>query len=308
MARRKPKSRKSLPVESMTGFGAAGARAGGFRAEVEMRAVNGRYLSLKVRLPAEYASLEEDIRRHLNGELGRGNAELRAEIYPDGAAGSMEIDPGRVEAYVRNWRKLARRLKIEGDLRLEVLAAMPQVFAPPRERAAARRARAALSAATRDALEKLKAMRRREGAALVRSLERDLGAIERLRGRLARRAPQAVKVLVSRTAERVEKLLARSAAATAGVREEDRARELAWWADRSDVSEEIDRLASHLGQFRTALARGGPVGKRLDFLVQEMHREVNTIGSKGSDTELSGLVVEVKLQIEKLREQVQNLL
>ncbi len=292
----------------MTGFGAAGARAGGFRAEVEMRAVNGRYLSLKVRLPGEYASLEEDIRRQLDGRLGRGNVELRAEISPERAAASVQIDPARVEAYVANWRRLARRLRLEGELRLEALASMPEVFAPPRERAAARRARPALLAATAGALEKLRAMRRREGAALARSLGRELAALERLRKRIARRAPRAVKELVARAAARVEKLLERAGPAARTVREEDRARELAWWADRSDVSEELDRLASHLAQFRAALAGGGTVGKRLDFLVQEMHREANTIGSKAADTELSALVVEAKLYVEKLREQVQNLL
>jgi uncharacterized protein (TIGR00255 family) len=298
---------KTAPVQSMTGFGAAGARAAGFRAEVEMRAVNGRYLSLKVRLPAEYLGTEEELRRLLNGQLGRGNVELRAEVYPEGAAAGVELDPARVAAYVRNWRKVARRLKLEGELRLEALASMPELFAPPRERAAARKALPALSAATAGALEKLQSMRRREGAALARSLERHLAALERLRDKVIGRAPKVAGELAARAGERVRRILEESGA-PGGVRPEDVAREAAWLADRTDVSEEMDRLGSHVAQFRGALARGGPVGKRLEFLVQEMHREANTTGSKASDTQVSEAVVEIKLQIEKLREQVQNLL
>jgi uncharacterized protein (TIGR00255 family) len=291
----------------MTGFGSAGASAGGYRAEVEMRAVNGRYLSLKVRLGGEYAGLEEDVRRLLDGQLSRGNAEIRAEIYPQGAADAVRIDPARVEAYVRKWRSLARRLKLDGEMRLEALAAMPEVFAPPRDRGAARHALPALTAAVKSALAKLQAMRRREGAQLVRSLERDLRSVERLGTRIAKRAPKVAAELAARAAERVDKILTESGGG-GGPRPEDLAREVAWLADRGSVAEEMDRLVSHVSQFRAALARGGEVGKRLDFLVQEMHREANTTGSKASDTEVSALVVDLKLHIEKLREQVQNLL
>ncbi len=307
----KRKSRKSSrgdgSVQSMTGFGAAGASAGGYRAEVEMRAVNGRYLSLKVRTPGEFSALEEDVRKLLDGQLSRGNVELRAEIYAEGGAAGIELDAGRVETYVKKWRSLAKRLKIEGELRLESLASMPELFSAPRRRSDARKALPALSSAVSEALAKLGAMRKREGASLVKVLEGHLNAVEKLRGRIAKRAPKVAGQLVARAGERVNKLLADSAA-KGEVRSEDLAREIAWLADRTDVSEEMDRLGSHVSQFRAALVRGGEVGKRLDFLVQEMHREANTTGSKVAEDEVSEAAVDLKLQIEKLREQVQNLL
>jgi uncharacterized protein (TIGR00255 family) len=291
----------------MTGFGSAGASSGGYRAEVEMRAVNGRYLSLKVRMPGEFSSLEQEVRKLLGGQLGRGNIELRAEIWPEAGEAGIELDARLIEAYVKKWRALARRLKIEGELRLESLASMPELFAPPRRSSNARKSLPALSAAVKAALAKLHTMRCREGAALVKVLGGHLDAVERLRGQIARRVPEVAAGLVARAGERVRRILAESKA-SAEVRSEDLAREIAWQADRTDVSEEMDRLSSHVAQFRTALARGGEVGKRLDFLVQEMHREANTTGSKASDGEAAGAIVELKLQIEKLREQIQNLL
>jgi len=304
---RKNKTRGGGPVQSMTGFGAAGCSSGAFRAEVELRAVNGRYLSLKVRTPAEFSGLEEEIRKLLEGRLGRGNVELRAEIYAQGAAAAVDLDAQRVEAYVKRWRSLARRLKIDGELRVESLAAMPELFTAPKGRSAARKALPALSAAVNEALGKFQVMRRREGAALVKVLKGHLKAVEVLRARITRRAPKIAAQLATRAGERVDKLLADSQA-RGEVRTEDLAREIAWLADRSDVSEEMDRLGSHVAQFHAALERGGEVGKRLDFLVQEMHREANTTGSKAAEGKVSEAVVELKLQIEKLREQVQNLL
>ncbi len=307
----KRKTRKGLrgtgPVQSMTGFGAASASSGGYRVEVEMRAVNGRYLSLKVRMPGEFSSLEQEVRRLLDGKLGRGNVELRADIWQERDGAGIELDAGSIETYVRKWRALARRLKIEGELRLESLASMPELFAPPRRSSGARKSLPALGAAVKAAISELEAMRCREGAALVKILGVHLDAVERLRGEIARRAPELAGELVARAGQRVRKILTESNA-TAEVRSEDLAREIAWLADRTDVSEEVDRLGSHVAQFRAALERGGEVGKRLDFLVQEMHREASTTGSKAADGEVTEAVVELKLQIEKLREQVQNLL
>jgi uncharacterized protein (TIGR00255 family) len=308
VAKGKPAAREAAPVESMTGFGAGRARAGGFRAEVEVRAVNGRYLTLKVRVPPEYSALEDELRRLVEPRLVRGSAEVRAEVAADGAGRSAGVDAERVAAYVREWRRLAKRLGLRGELSVDCLAGLPQLFSAGRDRSAADRALPALAAAAAAAIEKLAGMRRREGAALARDLAGHLDRLEELRAGLAGRAPEAVRALAERAGERLRKVLEGSGAPAGAVRPEDLAREAAWLAERSDFTEELDRLASHIGQFRGALAAGGQVGKRLDFLVQEMHREVSTLGSKAADTELSRLAVEAKLQVEKLREQVQNLL
>jgi uncharacterized protein (TIGR00255 family) len=292
----------------MTGFGAGRARVGGCRADVEIRAVNGRYLSLKVRVPPEYSALEEPLRRLLEPRLVRGSAEVRAEFAPEGALAGAAIDPSRVAAYVNQWRRLAERLGLRGDLTVGRLAGLPELFAAGRDRSAAERARRALAAAAGAALGRLEAMRRREGAALARSLAGHLEALEALRAAMVERAPAAVKALAERLAGRVAKLLESAGAPPGQMRPEEVAREVAWLAERSDFTEETDRLASHLGQFRAALAGGGQIGKRLEFLTQEMHREVSTTASKAADTEVARLTVEARLHVEKLREQVQNLL
>lgn len=297
---------KGAGLLSMTGFGAAAARAGGWRAEAELRAVNGRYLTLKIHLAGEYAFLEEPLRELLEKALVRGSADLRVEVWPERAGASVRLDEERVRAYVAAWRALARKLRLSGEPTVESLAAQPEFFLAAGARSARERALPAALAAAKAALERLGAMRAREGAALAREFRMHLDAVEDLRRRIVERAPEAVRQMVARAAERVRKLA--EAAPGAEPRAEDLARELAWWADRCDVAEELQRLASHVAQFRAALAAGGPAGKRLDFLVQELHREANTAGSKAADTAIAGLVLELKVVIEKLREQAQNVL
>ena len=294
---------------SMTGFGAGAARTGGWRAEVELRTVNGRYLSLKIHLPGEFGFLEDDLRAELEPELQRGNAELWAEVRPERAEQSLQLDEGRVRAYADSWKRLGRQLGLAGELSVAALAGQPEFFIERPDRAKRAGALAALLAAARAALGKLSAMRAREGRGLRTDLLQHVEALGKLRAEVVARSPEATKALVARAAARVEKLLAASpAAAGAAVRPEDIAREVTWWADRCDVAEEMQRLGSHLEQFRAALASGGPAGKRLDFLVQELHREANTAGSKSADTELARLTVEMKVHVEQLREQVQNAL
>jgi uncharacterized protein (TIGR00255 family) len=291
----------------MTGFGAGGAAAGGFRVSLDLRSVNGRYLSLKIRMPGEFSSLEEELRGMLEPAIVRGSAEAHVEVRHGATGGKGPIDVGAVEAYVRQWRTLARRLKLPGEIGVDTLAAVPEAFEARVGREDAALAMPALRAAAQQALDRFRTMRRREGAALVGSLAVHLTALDDVRSRLAARAPEALRQLIERAAQRVNRLL-ETAGPGVTVRPEDLARESAWLAERTDFSEEMDRLSSHIGQFRKALAAGGQLGKRLDFLVQEMHREVNTAGSKAQDTAISSLVVEAKLQVEKLREQVQNLL
>jgi uncharacterized protein (TIGR00255 family) len=294
------------PLLSMTGFGSGSARAGGWRAEVEVRSVNGRYLSLKTRLAGEYSFLEEPLRALVEKRLGRGSVDLRAELAPERPEDVVSLDEARVRAYVEAWRALAARLELPGEVSVESLAGQPEFFAAAGSRRQREGAEAAALEAAGAAVEKLLAMREREGAGLKADLEAHLETIAALRERLAERNPETVKALVERAAERVRKLT--EALPGASPRAEDLAREVAWWADRCDISEEMHRLASHVAEFRAALAGGSPAGKRLEFLVQELHREANTAGSKVADSELSKLVVDLKTVVEKLREQVQNVL
>ena len=305
-AKAKPGKGVAAPILSMTGFGSGSARAGGFRAEVEIRAVNGRYLSLKTHLAGEYAFLEEPLRALVEKQLLRGSADLRAEVTPERAEAIVALDEPRVRAYVAAWRELAKRLRLPGELTVAALAGQGEFFVAGGSRQSRQGAQAAVLAAAAAALEKLQAMRRREGAGLRADLEKHLAAVEQLRAEVAARNPETVRQLVARAAERVKRLA--EAVPGAAPRPEDLAREVAWWADRCDVSEELQRLASHVADFRAALAAGGVAGKRLEFLVQELHREANTAGSKAADSGISRLVVEMKAVIEQLREQVQNVL
>jgi uncharacterized protein (TIGR00255 family) len=291
----------------MTGFGSASAVSAGFRVDVDMRSVNGRYLSLKVRIPSEYASLEEEVRAILGPRLIRGNVEVRVDISREKSKTALQIDKERLAAYLKQWRSLAREFKLDGDLRVENLAATPELFAPVQDKSRVPKALRALKKAMDEACQIFNNMRSREGANLKKSLLKHSVVIDRLRARIERRAPKVAGLLGERVLARVKRVLAKLDSADE-IRAADITREVAWLAEKTDVAEEMDRLSSHLQQFEGALEKGGQVGKRLDFLVQEMHREANTTGSKGSDTELSQLVVEMKLQIEKLREQVQNLL
>ncbi len=291
----------------MTGFGSSSATSGGFRVDVDMRSVNGRYLALKVRIPGEYASLEEEVRAILGPRLIRGNVEVRVDISREKSSSALQIDKERLAAYLKQWRSLAREFKLDGDLRVETLAVTPELFAPVPDKSRVPKALRALKKAMDEACGIFNNMRSREGANLKKSLLKHSAVIDRLRSRIERRAPKVAGLLGERVLARVKRVLATLDSADE-IRVADITREVAWLAEKTDVAEEMDRLSSHLQQFERALEKGGQVGKRLDFLVQEMHREANTTGSKGSDTELSQLVVEMKLQIEKLREQVQNLL
>lgn len=311
MARRdaskaRPEKGPGGAIHSMTGFGSGSGRSGGWRAEAEIRSVNGRYLSLKTHISGEYAFLEEPLRALVEKELVRGSADLRIDVASERAEAAVALDENRVKAYVEAWRQMAAKLRLPGDVTVEALAAQPEFFVAGGSREAKEGAEAAVLEAASAALGKLKAMREREGTGLAADLEKHLAEIERLRNEIAVLAPETVKLLVERAAERVRKLT--EATPGAAPRPEDIARELAWWADRCDISEEMHRLASHVAEFRSAIKNGGPVGKRLEFLVQELHREANTSGSKAADSGISKMVVDMKAAIEKLREQVQNVL
>ncbi|HOX08278.1 MAG TPA: YicC family protein [Planctomycetota bacterium] len=296
----------AAPLLSMTGFGSGSARTGGWRAEVEIRSVNGRYLSLKTHMAGEYSLHEEPLRALVEKRLVRGSVDLRADLLPERPEDALSLDESRVQAYVEAWRTLARKLKLPGEVTVESLASQPDFFASAGSRRQKEGAGAALLEAAAAAVDKLEDMRRREGAGLRADLESHLDAIAALREQVAARNPETIKGLVERAAERVRKLT--EALPGSAPRQEDLARELAWWADRTDISEEMHRLGSHIAEFRSALAAGSPAGKRLEFLVQELHREANTSGSKAADTEVARLIVDMKSAIEKLREQVQNVL
>jgi uncharacterized protein (TIGR00255 family) len=288
-------------IRSMTGFGAGRGSAAGEELDVEIRSVNHKYCEVKVRLPRELAALEADAVKAVRERLARGGVDV--SVRRAGAAGAVapRVDAPLAEAYARAFAEVKARLGLGGEVTLADVVGAEGVVRLEERALDADSARAALRAALAAALDALVAMRAREGEALGRDLAARLDAVEALVARAAALVPQAVEHHRARLAERVEELTRGIALDPARL-----AQEVALFADRTDVTEEVTRLRSHLAQARALLGGAEPAGRKLDFLVQEMHREVNTIGSKSQSAEIAAIVVSAKAEIERLREQVQN--
>jgi uncharacterized protein (TIGR00255 family) len=285
----------------MTGFGAGHAGAAAEALDVEVRSVNHKFCEVKVRLPRELAALEPDAMKLVKERLARGGVDV--SVRRAGSAGGLapRVDLALAEAYARVFEELRARLGLPGGPSLADVAAAEGVIRLDEPALDLEAARAALRGALAAALDALVAMRAREGAALARDLAGRLDGVEALVARAAALVPQTVEHHRARLAERVQELSRGLPLDPARL-----AQEVALFADRTDVTEEVTRLGSHLSQARALLGGGEPAGRKLDFLVQEMHREVNTIGSKSQSAEIAAIVVTAKAEVERMREQVQN--
>ncbi len=288
-------------IRSMTGFGSGRGAAPGEDVEVEVRSVNHKFCEVKVRMPRELGALEHELVRTVKERLARGGVEVTVRRTAAGAGLAPRVDVLLAESYARAFAEIQARLGLPGAVTLaDVLAAEGVVRLE--ERAVDLDAvSSALRAGLAAALDALVEMRAREGAALARDLSARLELVERLVARVAELSPQLVEQYRARLDERIAELARGVALDPSRL-----AQEVALFADRTDVAEEITRLGSHVAQVRALLALAGPAGRKLDFLVQEMHREVNTIGSKSQSAEVAGIVVALKAEVERMREQVQN--
>ncbi len=288
-------------MKSMTGFGRGVAEHGGARATVDIRAVNHRFLDLKMRgnLPP---ATEEAVGAKVRGALERGAVSVSVHVTR-AAAGASRVDLAAARVAHEALREVAKQLGLVGpDLKL--VLAQPGVMitdAGAPEGDAPDAAHAAIVAATDLALAQLATMREAEGQALARDLTARLDELAATRATLATLAAAVPAEVQAKLRERVQRLLGDTQLEPARL-----AQEIALLADRADVSEELVRLASHLGQARALLGDPKPAGRRLDFLVQEIGRELNTVGSKAASADLTSAVVGGKAALEKLREQVQN--
>jgi uncharacterized protein (TIGR00255 family) len=290
----------------MTGFGRASFQVKDLAFDLEVRSVNHRYLDARVRLPRLLAGFEADVRRRIQQRFARGKLDLSVSAAGGAAPPTrLEIDLEAARQYLRAAAELGDEGDVSGKLEVGSLLALPGVsrFAEPE--VSADELHSGLSRATDVALEALDAMRASEGAALERDLLSRLVRVAELADSLDQRASSVQDSVRERLRRRAEQL-----ALEVGPIDEARLRqEIVIAADRMDVTEEIVRLRSHVDQFRQIVVVGDvgkPVGRRLDFLLQEFGREANTIGSKGSDAPIAHQVVELKTEIERLREQVQN--
>jgi len=291
----------------MTGFGAGSSDLpGGWRLVVELRAVNHRFLDVRVRAPADQPDLGALVEDLVRKSLGRGRVESAVRLEGWNAP-PVTLDVARAKAAFTALEALRDELAPGEPVPLSLLAAVPDLFASHRPRVDPDALRSAAGEAFAAAAAALQEMRAQEGASLARDLGDRLARVEALVSALQAEADQVVDAWHARLRERVARLLDGS---DVPVDEARLAQELATLAERSDVAEELTRLASHCAQFRQAMDQGGaaPVGRRLDFLLQEMNREANTIGSKSVEARLAHRVVDLKAELERLREQVQNVL
>jgi uncharacterized protein (TIGR00255 family) len=286
----------------MTGFGSAASTEGGEQISVELRSVNGKFCEVKPRLPRELASLEADLVRLVKERVGRGNVD--AMVRRSATAGSdvvPRIDEGLIAAYVGALKDAAQRAGIRDDVGLRDLLTLQGVVRleerPPDLAAAGK----ALASAVSGAVSGLLSVRQREGAALEADLRARSERMRLLLGQLREAAPAAVATFRERLHTRIRELAPDISVDPARLEQE-----VVIFADRSDVAEELTRLAAHLDELERLFAQPGPVGRQLDFLLQEINREVNTTGSKSQSSDLARIVVELKTELERLREQVQN--
>jgi len=286
----------------MTGFGAATGSVGTQRITVELRTVNHRFFNPHVKLPSSLARWEADVREQLRRSIARGNVTLNARVERE-AALPLSIDEERFAGYVTQLRELQRRHGLAEELGVGTVLRMPDVFSNSAQDETPE-SPAELTAIVEEAVQALTRMREAEGERLRTFLLERLDIAAQALERIEKRAPE-------RLAEQHRRLRANVSELVAGlaVDEQRLAQEIAILADRLDVQEELSRFRAHTSAFRDTLANPGgePVGKRLGFLLQEMVREVNTIGSKASDAAIVSDVLLLKEELERLREQVENL-
>jgi uncharacterized protein (TIGR00255 family) len=289
-------------LKSMTGFGAGRARVGDEEFSVELRSLNHKFCEVKVRLPRELSTLEPVVAKQVKDRLARGAVDIFVKRQTATASGTVPvIDIALAKEYARAFRELAQALGASAEITWAQVATQPGVMKLEERGIDLESATQAVHEALEQALKALEQMRQTEGESIYADLDARLKLIESWSREVTALAPRAVEEYRQRLAERVAEL-ARGVA----VDPQRLAQEVAMFAERTDIAEESTRLASHLEQFRALMASSEPAGRRMDFLVQEMHREVNTTGSKSQHAEISARVVSMKAEVERIREQVQN--
>ena len=288
-------------MRSMTGCGSGRAEQGGWEVTAEVKTVNHRFLDFGLRLPRNLAFLEPVIREKVGARLKRGHVEVFLNVVPtDASSREVVADEELAKAYFAAAKKIASAAGVKNDLRLRDVMTMEGVAVTAEREMDPDTVRSACGTAMTEALNQLTAMREREGAHLREDLAAHLRAAAELREKILERAPAVVEEYRTRLEGRIKKLGAE------GVDPQRLAQEVALMADRCAIDEELSRLDSHIGQMTRYLEAEEEIGKKMDFLIQEMNREANTIGSKASDAAIAQHVVDLKSEIEKLREQIQN--
>jgi uncharacterized protein (TIGR00255 family) len=288
----------------MTGYGRGECARGGFKFTVELNSINRKQSDIAINLPKEFVELEPRIRDEINAQLSRGRINVVVAYHRSAAKAeeSVELDVALAKAYYRAIRKLQKQIKLNGSLTLDTILRAPGVMKLAETSVDAETIWPSVQAALQQAIAALVRMREKEGKFLATDLIERLRLLESGLDRISKTAP----AVVARYREQLHARV-KEAGLDVPLDDERLVKEVVFFADRCDISEEVTRLASHFKQFRDCLKATEPVGRTLDFLAQEMGREINTIGSKANAAEISQQVVRMKAELEKIREQVQNI-
>lgn len=289
-------------LKSMTGFGRAENVSEGFNIKVSIKSVNHRYIDLAVRLPKYYVFAEEKIRQSAAGYISRGKVEVLVSIEKtEGSDKTVTLDKAVAQNYIDALRELAP-LGVEDDIKASTIAAFSDIFKIETEELDEEKVSAMICETFEKAAQNFVDMRSCEGERMAEDIRSHLECLAENLEAVKKRYPKIVDEYRARLENKIRELLGSDSADEARI-----ITEAAIFAEKTDIGEETVRLASHIQEFYSAIEANGPIGKKLDFIVQEMNRETNTMGSKSGDVELTKHIVEMKSEIEKIREQIQNI-
>jgi len=293
----------SRSMKSMTGYGRGDCSQDGFKIIVELSSVNRKQSEIFINLPREMEMLEAQMRDLINRHIARGRLTARVTLHAGGnSSARMHLNVPLAKAYTRELNKLAKQLKLSGSVTLDHLVRAPGVFQTDEQIAEEENFWPAVEKALNKALAALLKMRGREGAHLKQDLTERIGIMRQAATQVQTHAPKVAGRYRDQLIQRIKEANLQAPAAD----DERLLKEVVYFADRSDITEELTRLQSHFQQFDDCMKTGEPIGRTLDFLAQEMNREINTIGSKANDSLISREVVILKAELEKFREQAQN--
>lgn len=291
-------------IFSMTGYGRAQKVSDAWDVDVELKSVNHRYLDIYVDLPEKLDALEEDVKQTIRRYVARGRVDVRVTVESEEKnKNEKEVDWKKVSFYVNLAEEMTNRFAVHNDLTASRLLEMEGILRSPHLDPADKKLRGILLQTVAEAAQKLQSMKQKEGQWLKKDLQRKMEAMEEIVLEIKKEAPRVISDYETRLKKRLEAYIA----GTIDIEEERLLTEVAIFAEKSDIEEELTRLESHTRQFHAVLNEGGAVGKKLNFLLQEMHREAHTIGAKSSHAGVRQSVVELKSELEKMKEQVQNI-
>ncbi len=287
----------------MTGYGKGEAQGSGFSVCVEIRTVNHRFCDISIKAPRFMLPLENDIRKSVSSEINRGKVDLFLQIDQDGDAANVpQVNQTVADAYMQLFAEMKSKYGLSSDVSLDLLMSQKDVLEVKELSVEDSSLPELTMKALGEALEALQTMRAREGEAMLKDIKSRLVTLDKLLQAVSARAPQVVEEWQGKLTERLSRL-----PDDVAVDQQRIAQEIAIFADRCDISEEITRFASHLEQSESLFEVEEPIGRKMDFILQELNREANTMGSKSNDAELTQAVVAIKAELEKIKEQIQNI-